>query len=65
MLYEVITADKLNFRVEVFDPDGKFLEQFGQVGRGAPGAFDKIRGMAFDTFGNFYIVDTMQRNNFV
>jgi len=57
---KLYVADKLNFRVEVFDPDGKFLEQFGQVGRGAPGAFDKIRGMAFDTFGNFYIVDTMQ-----
>lgn len=53
-------ADKLNFRIQIFDPDGRYLDQFGEIGRGRPGAFDKIRGMAFDSFGNFYVVDTMQ-----
>jgi sugar lactone lactonase YvrE len=57
---KLYVADKLNFRVQIFDPEGKFLDQFGEIGRGMAGKFDKIRGMAFDAFGNFYIVDTMQ-----
>lgn len=53
-------ADKLNFRVQVFDANGNVIDHFGQLGRGIAGAFDKIRGIAFDTFGNMYIVDTVQ-----
>lgn len=53
-------ADKLNFRIQVFDSTGNLVEQFGEIGRGMAGTFDKIRGLSFDTFGNIYIVDTMQ-----
>ncbi len=56
----IYVADKLNFRVQAFDADGNIVDQFGQLGRGMPGAFDKIRGLAFDGFGNMYIVDTVQ-----
>jgi sugar lactone lactonase YvrE len=52
-------ADMLNFRIQVFDPDGGQLELFGQIGGGEPGTFDKIKGMAFDSFRNLYVVDSL------
>jgi DNA-binding beta-propeller fold protein YncE len=53
-------SDMLNFRVQVFDPDGQMVGSFGQLGNGMVGAFDKIKGVAFDSFGNVYVVDSMQ-----
>lgn len=55
---ELFVADTLNFRVQVFDREGRFLRKFGEPGRGA--GFDKIHGIAFDTFGNIFIADSMQ-----
>lgn len=56
----LFVADMLNFRVQSFDREGRFLAAFGQIGVGMPGAFDKIRGLAFDSFGNIYVVDARQ-----
>ncbi|HSN15565.1 MAG TPA: SMP-30/gluconolactonase/LRE family protein [Anaeromyxobacteraceae bacterium] len=53
-------ADMLNFRVQIFDREGKFQSSFGQIGTGGAGAFDKIKGLAFDSFGNLYVVDAQQ-----
>jgi DNA-binding beta-propeller fold protein YncE len=53
-------ADMLNFRVQSFDREGRFQGVFGQIGLGMPGAFDKIRGIAFDKRGNVFIVDARQ-----
>jgi sugar lactone lactonase YvrE len=59
---EVYVADKLNFRVQVFDRAGKYQRKFGEAGTGLnfPGQFDKIQGLAFDSFDNIYVVDSMQ-----
>lgn len=53
-------ADMLNFRVQVFDREGKFQSAFGTLGTGGAGAFDKIKGLAFDSFGNLYVADAQQ-----
>ncbi|MGB8930962.1 MAG: SMP-30/gluconolactonase/LRE family protein [Anaeromyxobacteraceae bacterium] len=55
----LFVADMLNFRVQVFDPEGQFVTSFGQVGAGGPGYFDKVKGVSFDTFGNIYVADTL------
>ncbi len=53
----VYVADTMNFRIQVFDPDGKFLRAYGEMGDG-PGTFNKLKGLAVDGFGNVYAVDT-------
>ncbi len=50
-------TDTLNSRVQVFDPDGHFLKQFGERGN-AWGMFDKPKGVALDSFGNVYVADS-------
>ena len=52
----VYVGDTMNFRVQVFGTDGKFVRKFGEGGDG-PGTFQRIKGMAFDSFGNLYVVD--------
>ena len=52
----VYVGDTMNFRVQVFGLDGKFVRKFGEGGDG-PGTFQRIKGMAFDSFGNLYAVD--------
>jgi DNA-binding beta-propeller fold protein YncE len=49
-------TDTLNSRVQVFDPDGKYLKTVGQRGS-AWGMFDKPKGVAVDGFGNVYVAD--------
>jgi DNA-binding beta-propeller fold protein YncE len=53
-------VDMLNFRVQVFDPDGQLLGMFGSIGAGQPGTFDKAKGIALDAFGNIYVSDSQQ-----
>ena len=50
-------VDGGNFRVEAFDPNGKFLLSFGEPGR-FPGQFARPKGIATDADGNIYVVDT-------
>jgi DNA-binding beta-propeller fold protein YncE len=57
---QLYVVDMLNFRVQVFDPDGQLVTTFGRVGAGEPGTFDKPKGLAFDGFGNLYVVDSQQ-----
>lgn len=52
-LYVVDTG---NFRVQVFDRDGKFLKAFGGVGR-QPGNFARPREVAVDREGQVYVSD--------
>jgi DNA-binding beta-propeller fold protein YncE len=52
----VYVGDTMNFRIQVFGPDGKFARKFGEGGDG-PGTFQRIKGLAFDSFGNLYVVD--------
>lgn len=54
---DVYVTDTLNSRVEMFDPDGKYLRSFGRRGNGW-GMFDKPKGVALDSFGNLYVADS-------
>ncbi len=53
----VYVSDTLNARVQKFDPEGKFVTTFGQLGVNW-GEFDKPKGVAVDSFGNLYVVDS-------
>lgn len=53
-------VDMLNFRVQIFDPEGRLVSMFGTIGAGQPGTFDKAKSVAFDSFGNIYVVDSQQ-----
>jgi len=57
----VYVVDGGNFRVQVFDPAGKFLNQFGQAGQ-QPGSFARPKEIAADAEGNVYVVDTIFAN---
>lgn len=54
LLYVV---DGGNFRVQVFQPDGKFLRVFGTIGRQG-GQFSRPKEVAVGPDGNIYVVDT-------
>lgn len=53
-------VDMLNFRVQIFDPQGALVGMFGTIGSGQPGTFEKAKSIAFDSFGNIYVVDSQQ-----
>lgn len=50
-------VDSGNFRVQIFDRDGKFVKSFGNVGRQI-GQFSRPKEIAADPAGNIYVVDT-------
>jgi sugar lactone lactonase YvrE len=50
-------VDGGNFRVQVFDRDGKYLSSFGSVGK-QPGNFARPKEIATDRSGNVYVADT-------
>ena len=54
LLYVV---DGGNFRVQVFDGDGKFVKTFGAIGRQG-GQFSRPKEIAADTEGNIYVADS-------
>jgi DNA-binding beta-propeller fold protein YncE len=55
----VYVADMLNYRIEVFDADGKFIRAFGKHGDG-PGYFSMPKGVAVDCDGHIWVTDSMQ-----
>jgi DNA-binding beta-propeller fold protein YncE len=55
----VYVTDMLNYRVEVFDADGKFIRTFGKHGDG-PGYFAMPKGIAVDCDGHIWVTDSMQ-----
>jgi sugar lactone lactonase YvrE len=56
----VYVVDMLNFRVQLFDPQGALVGMFGGIGVQQAGKFDKAKGLALDTFGNLYVTDSAQ-----
>jgi sugar lactone lactonase YvrE len=50
-------VDGGNFRIQVFDRDGKYIQAFGRVGRQL-GQFARPKEAATDKEGNLYVVDT-------
>jgi DNA-binding beta-propeller fold protein YncE len=57
----IFITDALNFRIQVFSSEGKFLKKFGRAGDN-PGYFARPRGVALDSDGNIYVVDGLFDN---
>lgn len=57
----ILVTDSLNYRVQVFDPEGRFLRGFGAPGDG-PGTFSRPKGVAVDSDENVYVVDALFAN---
>lgn len=53
----IYVTDTMNFRIQIFDPDYKFVEAFGKQGSRF-GQFLKPKGLALDSFQNIYVVDS-------
>jgi DNA-binding beta-propeller fold protein YncE len=53
---QVYVVDGGNFRVQVFEPDGRFVKTFGTVGQQS-GQFSRPKEMAIDKEGRVYVVD--------
>ncbi|MEW5733232.1 MAG: 6-bladed beta-propeller [Thermodesulfobacteriota bacterium] len=58
---DIIVSDSLNFRIQVFSSEGRFLRTFGGAGD-SPGSFARPRGVAADSDGNIYVVDALFDN---
>ncbi len=54
----VYVSDTMNYRVEVFDAEGKFIRQFGNHCDG-PGCFAHPKGIAVDSDDNVWVADGM------
>jgi len=52
----LVVVDSLNFRVQIFSPEGKFIRKFGKVGN-TPGSFYRPKGVGVDSDGHIYVAD--------
>jgi DNA-binding beta-propeller fold protein YncE len=52
----VYVSDTMNNRVQIFDPDGKFISMFGKAGDG-PGDFARPKGIAIDGDSHIWVAD--------
>ena len=53
---DVYISDSMNFRIEQFSSDGKFIKQIGSSGSRI-GSFSKLKGLSVDSRGIVYAVD--------
>ncbi len=56
---DVIVADGLNARIQIFDKDGKFITMFGKRSIN-PGGFAQVKGVGVDSDGNIYVIDPLK-----
>lgn len=54
-------VDSGNFRIQVFDRDGNFIRQWGELGSGFS-QFSRLRAIAADPEGNLYVSGTQFGN---
>lgn len=54
-------ADTMNFRVQMFDRDGRVVSTFGEIGDGL-GQLNRPKGVAVDSEGHIYVVDASFNN---
>ncbi len=52
----VMVVDAMNFRIQTFTRDGRFLRSFGALGERA-GSLLRPKGLALDSAGNIYVAD--------
>ncbi|MBI1821036.1 MAG: hypothetical protein HY036_10645 [Nitrospirae bacterium] len=53
---DIFVSDSMNFRIQQFSPEGKFIRQIGSVGSQI-GNFSKLKGIAVDSNGILFAVD--------
>ena len=53
----IYVADTLNRRIQIFDPEYRYLDKFGQEGL-QWGQFRKPKSVALDTYQNIYVIDS-------
>lgn len=56
----IYVSDSGAFRVQVYDPDGKFVHSVGEMGDGL-GQFARVKGIAVDREDRLYAVDAMSQ----
>lgn len=54
----IYVNDPLNYKINVFSPDGRLLQRFGEMGDG-PGQMNKPKGVAVDSMGRIFICDSL------
>jgi DNA-binding beta-propeller fold protein YncE len=54
----VYVNDSMNFRIQVFDGQGGYLDSMGSPG-GQTGQLQRSKGIALDSDGNLYVVDAL------
>jgi outer membrane protein assembly factor BamB len=57
----IYVTDAFNFRVQKFDPDGRFVKSYGYLGD-TFGAFARPKGLDIDRDGHLYVVDAAFEN---
>ena len=57
----ILVTDSLNFRIQKFGVNGRYLGQFGQLGD-ASGFHARPKGLATDEAGRVYVVDSLFHN---
>lgn len=58
---DLIISDSGNYRLQIFNKQGKVLKQIGEAGRGF-GQFARPKGVATDNSGNIFVVDAAFEN---
>ncbi len=58
---DVYVTDTMNFRVQRFTGDGKFVRSYGSIGV-SPGQFSRPKGVAVDREGRLYVADAAFEN---
>jgi hypothetical protein len=57
----IYVMDSGNYRIQIFDPAGKYLKTIGREGNG-PGEFRNLFSMDLDGNGNLYVTDRNKRS---
>jgi sugar lactone lactonase YvrE len=57
----IYLTDAMNFAVKLYDKNGNFIRQIGEVGD-VPGSFARPKGIALDSENNIYVVDANHDN---
>lgn len=57
----IYVVDTGNFRVQVFDSEGRFIKSIGKLGD-TPGSLARPKGIAIDSEGHIYVVDAAFQN---
>ena len=54
-------TDTMNFRIQMFNPEGDFLAEFGTQGD-TPGTLNRPKGVGVDSEGHIYVADSSFNN---